>query len=804
MQSVYTTVPLHSITTLPTMIHNGKEIPFPAVMQISFFKLFDQLEEMTKDNDKNIANYASAILKEMKEYPALKDGFEDLSLLEKYKEQIDKLCRLLFPDALLTNEIKALSPPFYFSPMYSTTRYKNIMKDAGEDFSYHLKDLDPDTYYLYCCYFILGSYFGFPVQGGGHLNVQVFNEKQGITRSYKMAINADMIEFVPTKAAIKITREDYEELVDNHGNIALWKKKFPPGSWIMRGVNIVNLMDVTIDESLSTITSNLLIKSSDSFARISDGVRSLFNSSKLEIGVLSMEKKNLTRIDKDEVKSILLSLDKDEYINCDASMCDHTVNHLIDQREPLIIPDVDKYFETNPGFIGERLKNLKLKSFIMAPLCHEEQLLGFIELGSYNRYELNSMSMAPLSEVVPVLTMAHKRFSDEAQNRIEAIIQQECTTIHESVKWRFEQEAAKFMLREVNNENPVFKDIIFSNLYPLYGQMDIKGSSARRNEAVKADLLKQINGVKKVLKLAYQNTKMPAYEELIYQLDTYRRELGKELAAGSEHRVLGFLKSEIYPVFKYFQNNGGQRLKGLVDSYNTQLDPELNTIYDERQKYDKSVNVINQRLASYLDKKQHDAQSMFPHYFERYKTDGVEYNMYIGESITPDRAFDPIYLRNLRLWQLITMCEMENEFSALLKEIHMPLEIASLILVYSTPLAVHFRMDEKRFDVEGAYNARYEIIKKRVDKAHIKGTEERITQPGHIAIVYSQESDAVEYRKYLKFMTSKGYFQKGFEDVELEDLQGVTGLRALRAKLSYSEGLTVDELIEAIEENAPN
>jgi hypothetical protein len=37
-------------------------------------------------------------------------------------------------------------------------------------------------------------------------------------------------------------------------------------------------------------------------------------------------------------------------------------------------------------------------------------------------------------------------------------------------------------------------------------------------------------------------------------------------------------------------------------------------------------------------------------------------------------------------------------------------------------------MDEKRFDVDGTYNARYEVVKKRIDKANIKGTKERITQ----------------------------------------------------------------------------
>jgi len=44
------------------------------------------------------------------------------------------------------------------------------------------------------------------------------------------------------------------------------------------------------------------------------------------------------------------------------------------------------------------------------------------------------------------------------------------------------------------------------------------------------------------------------------------------------------------------------------------------------------------------------------------------------------------------------------------------LDIASLVLVHTSPISIRFRMDEKRFDVDGSYNARYEILKKRIDK----------------------------------------------------------------------------------------
>ena len=58
-------------------------------------------------------------------------------------------------------------------------------------------------------------------------------------------------------------------------------------------------------------------------------------------------------------------------------------------------------------------------------------------------------------------------------------------------------------------------------------------------------------------------------------------------------------------------------------------------------------------------------------------------------------------------------------------------------------------MEEKKFDVDGAYNARYEIIKKRIDKATIKDSSERLTQPGKIAIIYSHEKEVKEYMNYI-------------------------------------------------------
>ena len=52
------------------------------------------------------------------------------------------------------------------------------------------------------------------------------------------------------------------------------------------------------------------------------------------------------------------------------------------------------------------------------------------------------------------------------------------------------------------------------------------------------------------------------------------------------------------------------------------------------------------------------------------------------------------------------------------------------------------------------------------------GVTAATTVPGKIAIVYTQNKDAVEYLKYIKYMQSKQLFGN-VEKLELEDLQGV-------------------------------
>jgi hypothetical protein len=226
--------------------------------------------------------------------------------------------------------------------------------------------------------------------------------------------------------------------------------------------------------------------------------------------------------------------------------------------------------------------------------------------------------------------------------------------------------------------------------------------------------------------------------------------------------------------------------------YRAALDPRLGAVYRQRRVFEESVTRIGDTISSYLDLEEEAAQDIFPHYFEKQKTDGVDHQIYVGGSLLEDGRFDPLYLKSLRLWQLMVVCGIAARADRLTQSLPIPLRTTHLVLVQHAPLSIRFRFDEKRFDVDGAYDIRYEIVKKRIDKALVKGRDERVTQPGTIAIVYAQPGEAAEYRGYVEYLQHLGYLGLEVEELELEELQGVHGLRALRVAvaLQVSDGET--------------
>lgn len=780
----------------------------PLVPMISFNKLLEHYDEMVKSKDQFLVSKAKRILDAQAPYPFLREGFTDVSLLKKHEDVIRIILEDIFSEVLATNEIKAATLPFNNMVFNFSKRFEKIIANAGKGFELEMRKSGDGINYVAACTIVLGMHYGFAVDFKRPFFYDIPDAK-GVMRHYRILYNADFMELIPTDKAKDLTQKDFEELLENFDNVEIWKEKIPPGSFVSRGFVVSNMFDVTAEHSISEIKSGLIQNNHgnedvDFMENIQRTFSSFFNLPDIKIGWsdYNTDEDRLEASFGGGADSFLLHDDAKK--TCENALCPGSYQKLLKDNEYFSISNVDKYYEMSGG--GAPYKNLKeqgMKSAILAPIVDNGSVLGVLELVSTKAYELNSVNATKLDDIMPFIAATVLRARTELENQIDAVIQHECTTVHSSVYWKFEQEAKKFLTDGFEGKQPSFKEIVFKDVYPLYGQIDIKDSSKARNSAIQTDLMIQLTEINKVLDAAWKKNKLPIYEELIFRVNSYMDEIKDVLYTNSEQAIADFVHSEIIPVFDHFKN-ADIDLKKKVDFYESMIDVNTHSYYDHRKNYDESVMQINKKLASVIDQRQEAAQEMFPHYFERYKTDGVEHNMYIGSSIANNKIFDPLYLNNLRLWQLQVMCEMENTHYNLKPELSVKLDVASLMLVYSTSLSIRFRMDEKQFDVDGTYNARYEIIKKRIDKSHIKGTKERLTQPGKMSIVYSQKKDELEYLRYIKFLRAKGYFAGKVEIVELEGLQGVTGLKAIRAEILYKKGdesqqsYTYEDLMEEL------
>lgn len=788
-------------------INDNIESPF--VLKVSFNKLLNQYESLIRADNDFIAANARRVLEIAEKNPILRDGFSNYDLFKTYEKEIEGILQDSFSPILTKNEIKTASIPFHNFIFNSSERFRSILKTAGDDFELQMKNLPEDQTYIIACTIILDFYYGYNLNFKRPFFYEIPDAK-GITRYYKILYNADFTEIYPKKNTPKITQEDYDELLDNFENIDLWKEKFPPNSYEFKGFVISNIFDVTDDQSISNIKSSLIgedKRKDESFMKsFYDIFRSLFGLKNIEVGfsIYNHQENTFERVYGVRMNSFLLNDLESKY--CHDALCEWSYNRLLNEHKYFSVSDVDRSFKLSECKAPhvDVLHEQGYKSAIFAPIANDDGLMGILEIVSKKSKVLNSINANKLADVMPFIVSAVERSKNEEENLIEAVIQKECTSIHSSVHWRFVQEARNYIKTEMSTgEKPTFKKIAFDNVYPLFGQIDVKGSSSARNLATQKDLALQLSLVEKILEQTIEEKNLPIFEQIKYQVLEFSSGLKDNFKVDSEHGITTFLKEEVKPILELIGETQPS-VKADVEDYFSKIDTDLNVIYFYRKHYDDTVKLINTNMSSLLDEKQVEAQQMYPHFFERFKTDGVEHNMYIGESITKQDSFNMIYLYNLRLWQLQVMCEMENEYYQNQNEYPIALDVASMILVFNQPLSIRFRMDEKRFDVDGTYNARYEVVKKRVDKAYIKGTEERITQKGKLTVVYSQKEDEIEYTRYIKFLQSKKVLNTDLEYLELEDLQGVTGLKALRASILYHESnddknfYTYDDLMETI------
>ncbi|WP_051359823.1 hypothetical protein [Adhaeribacter aquaticus] len=759
---------------------------FPFKSNLCFEPIINYWETKINDDNKGISRFAKEITRQLQQAPDLQKVINDTLLLNKFEDLVELLMTAVFPPASWDSQISGALIPFQHLSFYETPRFREIFLTDGNILKRPL-NMDKQAMVFFktrlALLVILEQVYQVPVPDEEATIFTVPDYQLGLYRHYKVSFNLTFLQVKSIGQPRELSTADIQLLLSNMQNLDLWLEYLRPENFEFEGFYVMDLVDVTEQETLSAIKLDLLEKdvlvAADRFEQLQEKIRIFFGRPHLQLGVAAFNKKKNTFVNfgRKINHSFLIPQTEDPTTSI---IFKAIYDKLIEVRDPMVIEDITN--SVLPDGVAEKIQRMGLNSIILALLRYGDEILGIIELGSPYPRDLNSFSLGKIEQFLPHFEAAVKRNAEDLESRIQSVIKDKFTTIHPVLEWRFKDAASNYLEKQEAGEPTEIEPIVFHDVYPLYGVSDIRSSSVERNMAIQADLIEHLRLVEKVLKQAGNLVSLPVLDELNFYVSKSLKKLRKGILSEDEAGILEVVKKHVEPLFNYLEKNTAS-LAPVIASYWNAMDPNLGILYKRRKYFEESLTKINETISEYLEQEEAKAQQMYPHYFEKYKTDGVEFNIYVGASIVENRYFDMVFLRNLRLWQLKTMCEIARRTAALKPTLSLPLDTTQLILIYSQPLAIRFRRDERKFDVDGAYNIRYEIIKKRIDKATVLGTKERLTQPGTVAIVYAQGREANEYKGYIEYLQTVGMITAQVEDLDLEELQGVSGLKALRVHI---------------------
>lgn len=536
----------------------------------------------------------------------------------------------------------------------------------------------------------------------------------------------------------------------------------------LNGVLFLEGVDITLREKIRRLTHLLIDRESilrpEKFQQVNQALRSLFRADnsiilsaegeqarlfigteyeELEVAAYAMKQLQGSHFLRAAEQNRIWNV-SDLSINCQTE-CEQ---HLLARggRSLLLIPLVVQSMTSMPG---------------------SRQLAGIVGLTSNRPCHFDAIDCQHATELIAPLTVALRQ-----------AVQQRLTTIHNihpAVEWRFLQEAE----RQSWGLPP--EPVVFSNVYPLYGISDIRGSSEERNRAIQADLLTQLRLGLAVVEAVCQAQETALGEQLRLDLGDRIQQFEAGITVDAEITVLKYLSDRLEIHLHYFAQCN-PAAQAAVKAYRAACDNDHKSVYIARAQYDQMIAEINTVLRETWERWQERMQKITPHYCDIECTDGIDHMIYAGASI--DLKFCDFHLRSLRYEQLRAVCDCARATLTLEKHHQTKLQVTHLVLVQDLTVDIfHDTNTERLFDVKGTRDTRYEIVKKRIDKALDQQTKTRITQPGMLTLVYSTDEEWAEYQQYLQYLKREGWIGTKLEMGNVEPLQGVTGLKFARVKV---------------------
>jgi hypothetical protein len=271
-----------------------QDLPF--TVELSLAPLI-ALWQQTSPSDHPIKGvFATHIQEAVQRAPVLLEPINDFSIIAEHRQLIDLLMLLAFPKAFWDGTYAAALVPFQLRSFYATPCFEQLLMTEDGALSGR-PNVDEQTVQqvrlLHAYAFILHQVYGIELDFEYPLILTATDPATGLERHFKMQFDGRFMAVRTIGEPPVLTETAKQRLFANLADPEVWMKLLPPEHFVLHGFFVLNAIEVTDQQVMSSLKRDLIEKesivSNTRFKELQAKLRTLFRKPDLCFGLAAIQ-----------------------------------------------------------------------------------------------------------------------------------------------------------------------------------------------------------------------------------------------------------------------------------------------------------------------------------------------------------------------------------------------------------------------------------------------------------------------------------------------------------------------------------